>query len=420
MALEYTKVVEQVQRMGRAFSYRLQALSERANRAFDMFFVDLPDSQTMQERIQLARERDAGYRGAAPVTFTNEPINARYILPPPPPRATIIAVDGSQIYPDQHSAVYYFLTNIGLFVYYHGDDLLPEQFSEPRLFYADSAIRDKNGQLITNATVNARRTIEEMQMLADQVRQHESRNRPILALSDGPLLFWLGRDVPEAEKLESDYKSALVQMHDTHATLSKQQELTASLAGYIDRPTSRFVIALLQLLMLDPQEVRRTVLDRPGEFEGLDDVWLFSRFLEPGERSALMIQQSPQNKSYKNLGDSYEIVFFYINIGTAGHPHIGRVEVPMWVARSREAVNQVHALVDSQCRLMGRYPYALTRADEIAVVRSSEKHALDEMIRVELLKYEHLSEDSAKYLSKLAARGQRRGFGETKRILGRK
>lgn len=412
MALEYNKVVEQVQRMARALTYRMQELSERANLVYEQF-QQMPDNDVIRDRIRLARSRDAGYRGAAPLDTNLERINAVYECPTPPPKATIIAADGSQIYPNPHGGVFYYLTNVGVFSYFHGEDRLADQYSEPRLFYADSDIRDDAEQLVKNAAVNARRDVFEMKLLARQVWEYHHEGRPILALSDGSLFFWLDKDVPNARQLESDYHGAFVRIHDTDAEMRQAYNSGAYLAGYIDRPTSRFVISLLHLLSIPEEDVRKAVLEKPGDYEGLEDKWLFQHLLQPGQRSALMVQQSPRNKEYQELGKSYEIVFFYVNIGSAGHPHLARVEIPMWVARLPQAVNEVHALIIEQCRLQGRYPYALTRADEVAVVRGAEKTALDELIRTELLRNQQFVEDTPKALSKQQTRASRRSFGQT-------
>jgi hypothetical protein len=56
------------------------------------------------------------------------------------------------------------------------------------------------------------------------------------------------------------------------------------------------------------------------------------------------------------------------------------------VARDKRAVDELHALLVSQCALQGRnpYPYALTRADELAVVTARDKQKLEEMIGIML------------------------------------
>lgn len=390
--------------MGRALAARNMTLSERLDAAWERLLAQ-GDLGAIHDRIQLARERDVGFRGAAPL---GEPINAPYPLPPLPSRATIIAADGSQVYPSIHAAALYYLTNIGVFVYHHGTDDLPEQITEPALFYSESDVRDENGQAIANAAVNARRSVAELQMLARETWNRRSADSPLLAISDGPLLFWVGKDVPDGKRLEQDYLGALVHLHDTHASAASTYGQSASLIGYVDRPTSAFVISLLHLLGLEDDNVREAALKNNGELEGLIDQRLMFRLLQPGERSAVMVQQSPQNKRYHDKGESYEIAFFYLNVGQEEGYHLARVEMPMWVARSQPLLDCVHALTFDQCQLMWRYPYALTRADELAVIRAAERAQLDDMIEIELRRNEQAVERSEKLESKTVRHGRTR------------
>jgi hypothetical protein len=390
--------------MGRALAMRNMDLSERALVAWE-FFQQLNDLGEITERILLARERDAGFRGAAPL---HEPINRAYTLPALPERATIIAADGSQIYPNIHTAAVYYLTNVGVFVYHHGLDALPEQITEPRLHYSEDDVRDDKGQVVTNNAVNARRSVVELQVLAREAWHRREINAPIVAISDGPLLFWVGKDVPDGHELEADYMGALVHLHDTHAALKRDYRQSASLIGYVDRPTSAFIVALLLLMSLPDEDVRRSVLDAASELEGLTDRQLLFNLLRdhPGARSALLVQQSPQNKRYHDKGENLEIAFFYLNIGALHDYQLARVEMPMWVARDADAVNRVHALMVDQCRMMWRYPYALTRADELAVIRAHERSQLEELIEVELRKHEQTVEHSEKLESKIVRHGR--------------
>jgi hypothetical protein len=118
-----------------------------------------------------------------------------------------------------------------------------------------------------------------------------------------------------------------------------------------------------------------------------------------------MIQQSPQNKNYKERSVDQEVVFFYVNVSAPyQEAYLARVEIPMWVATSKAMVDSVHALVYAQCQITDRYPYSLTRADEVAVVPGFEKRALDEMIAVELLRNQQPVEMSQKLSIKGMAR----------------
>ncbi|GAB4549324.1 MAG: DNA double-strand break repair nuclease NurA [Anaerolineae bacterium] len=396
MTLYFEKLQGQINSLGITLADRSQTAARELEQA-ERLLRQLADVDDIWEQIKLARQNDAGFRGAAPM---NEPINVPYLLPPCPDRATIFAADGSQVFPDPHGPAAYYLTNIGVFIYHHGTDALPEFVVEPQLYFRDEDVLNFDGQMIPNSAVNARRTVFEMQTLARTLTERADAAPPLLALYDGPLLGTpIGKDVPDAATLQADYHEGMDFIWDADGLL----------AGYVDRPTSRFVLYTLFLMTLAPDEITAGNLGTL-RLDGMSDVDVFKSLLPPGGRSALMVQQSPLNKDYADRwSPMHEIVFFYLNTASAGQsPYLARVEIPMWVARNAEAVNAIHALLYSQCQITDRYPYALTRADEIAVVSASEKRALDEMIAVALLKNQQPVESSQKLSSKWMARHGRR------------
>ncbi len=402
MALEFNKVIDQVQRMGRFLSKRSLSHSERIEIALERFFK-ATDIEFAHQRIELVRNSSvSGYRGAAPLPRPySEYICGVGQQPALPAAATLLAVDGSQIYPDQHSAALYYLINIGAYIYHHGEPRLPDQLTSPELAYADSKLKDEDGRLISNQTVNMRRSVEEMRWLARMAWELRDAPRPLIALHDGSLLkFFGGTEIAYVRQIETDYMDALRQLYDSQAVLS----------GYLDAPRSTYVISLLHLLYLDEAAINEVNLKTNGDLEGLTDEQLFARVLPPGARSALMTQNSPQNAEYIRRGGEYEIAFCYINVSMMDRPVIARLDVPMWVAREPAAVDALHALIVHQCSIQGRkhYPYALTRADELAVVSSIEREQLDQLISIEMLKHGMLPEQSNKLQTKHLARGERR------------
>lgn len=411
MTLEFNKVMNQIETMGRFVAHRTESMSERSLRAQSMLML-ATDLEEIWRKIELARTNDAGYRGAAPF---QEPIHQAYSLTAPAPADfTVIAVDGSQVYPDQYGPALYYLTNIGAFVYQQTGQSLPECHSFPELVYNESRLRDRQNNLIKNTVVNARRSVLELETLASMCEGYLEQELPLLALMDGPLLWWTSSDIPDWQNLSQAYRGALKHLRELDADLWVHSEQRVHLAGYVDHHDSRFVVRLLYLLSLEDEDVRRTVLDTLGDLEGLNDKFLFATLLQPGERSALMIQQSPQNKEYRQqVGADYEITFFYLNVGSAAQPHIVRVEVPMWVAASPEAINEVQGILLEQCKITGSYPYSLTRADEIAVVTNQEKKHLNELITMELLRNQQEIERSPKLIGKEQSRGyHRRSYQE--------
>jgi hypothetical protein len=96
-----------------------------------------------------------------------------------------------------------------------------------------------------------------------------------------------------------------------------------------------------------------------------------------------------QSQSVKDYKDELALHFFYLNVGTVGHPWLARVEIPAWVADSDKKLGLLHALLLKQCRTLGNdpYPYLLHRAHEAAVVTFTEKDQLTQMIVSELMKH---------------------------------
>jgi hypothetical protein len=407
MSLEFEKVVPQVQRMGRTLADHSVSTTQQTQLAGEVL-MGMDDLEAIWARIMLARQRDAGFRGAAPLysdseTEDAEPFNRAFPLPECPDLATLLAADGSQVYPDPHGAALYWLINTGVFVYYHGIDHLPEIVTEPQLFFERNEVRESDGRPVSNAAINARRSVFEMKTLARETLHRAESSRPLVSLYDGPLLGMpLGKDITNANDLNFDY----------HEAMNVLQDVGAVLCGYVDRPSSRFVVYTIHLMTLEDDEIRRNVLQDPFAIGNLTDADLFKVMLGPGDRSAIMVQQSPLNKEYKErYSADHEIAFFYVNVASNyQESYLARVEIPMWVAKNRQMVDMAHALLYAQCQITDRYPYVLTRADEIAVVHAHEKRALDEMIAVELLKNHQSVETSQKLSSKALARFGRQHY----------
>lgn len=411
MPLEFSRLINQVETMGSYLSHRSRSTAEQVLLA-ERWLSEACDLEPIYARIDRVRQSNiSGYRGAAPLAAPNgEIICGVGAAQPEPAPLILIAADGSQVYPDTHGAAFYYLTNIGLFRYEVGTNAAPQQATLPDLVYAESLLEDKDGRSITNQTVNARRTLLEVQSLAregwdlSQQAFAASSWTPAVLLHDGNLLKVFGaNEVADAARIERDYLHALTQLRDSNALL----------AGYVARPRGSSLISLLHLLHLPDDGINEATLKTNGELEGVTDEQLFRRWLRPGERSALLTLNSPQNREYKvQGGDDLEIAFFYVNVAMETDPHaeIARVDVPLWVARRPEWVDMLHGALLAQCAIQGRkrYPYALTRADELAYVNGQDRTQLDTLIRTAMFRHQLEPEQSSKLQTKGLARGQRR------------
>jgi hypothetical protein len=404
MTLEFHRLTDQVEQMGRALAAQKDDIDGKTALALQIMeaYSDPAQLPYILQRVQDAVDRDAGYRGARPI---DEPIMAAHAPAPLPVSATIIAADGSQILPTTHGTALFYLINIGTIIVSHGSGQPPQVISQPYLYFetADLFPADRGGP-VGYATVGARRTVAEMQALAEQGWLQRGEARPLLLLFDGPLLLPpMSVEVPDRDQLQAIYFSAMTRL----------LEVSAGLCGYVDRPHSKLVVHMLHLLDTHEDAISRDSLSNDGRIEGLEDLQIFERLLRPGERTSLFIQMSPTNKEFRRKGgDPLEIVFFYLNAAGPGQPpRLSRVEIPMWVAQNRPLVAELHALIYHQCQqLMSRYPYALTRADELAVVKSEESRQLNMMIQVSMTRHGLETLESQKQTGKNIARSGKTRF----------
>jgi hypothetical protein len=383
MSLEFNQIIEQVYKMGAMLEQLDFDLTESVDLARERFNT-ASDLEAVRERIEWVRSSDiSGYRGAAPIDTPNaEPINALIDEPDLPEQAMILAADGSQVYPDELAPVHYYLINIGLFVYHHGQDITPEQYTFPDLKFHKDHVHDKYRHIIRNSVVDDRRTIAEMQTLAKESWERRKTSVPMIALYDNRLMAVFNKDSTTISGNDpmTEYIGNMVHLHDSGATL----------AGYIDNPfRSKRFIQLLYLMTFENHEelrLKQKLLSQAGDMEGLRDVQFFARMLKKGQRSALMVQSSPQNKDFRDRGENYEIAFFYLKVYNEYTEKIVRVDIPMWVARDTQRVAALHALLINQCKLQGRnpYPYVITRADELAWVGGKDRRKLEELVNVQV------------------------------------
>ena len=360
MTLELNKVTQQIEDMG-------QVLAERAGRQRRA----LPAARELlhlfahqQSALYEVAESEAGqrWRCASP---GDEPLDETFPMPVLPQRFTLVAADGSQIYPDRHGMAFYYVINVGSVVFRHGSGQAPDVATDPRFFYTEDQVYP-DGRPVSSDLVSAERDLAEMRALVDLSLAEPTKGPPRLSLADGSLLIWLQR----AAISEGQQARILL---DYLAGLDRLRAADIAVAGFVSRPQSAEVVALLYLAHLEPEQ--RLALGGLADtaYRGLTDRALFGN-LQPGERSALFVRGTAANRDFRGRG--HGIHFFYLNTGN----EVARVEVPEWIARRTERLDLVHAAVYDQCRFNNGYPYVLTRADEQAVIQGEEREILQGMI----------------------------------------
>ncbi|MDX1520166.1 MAG: DNA double-strand break repair nuclease NurA, partial [Anaerolineae bacterium] len=357
MTLELHKVASQVRVMGQSLAdqtaFRETALTtaQRLLEQVSSEFTALNERIAQAEKVQQKQRFD--WVGAAPTT---EALAEAYPLPDCPDRLTVMASDGSQILPDQHAITLYYLINVGSIIYRHGSDQKPEVYQpQPVLRYSPEDILDEQGRLIASSEVTVRRDLAELEVLAE-LAARPSDDEPLIALMDGQITLRV-IDLPfhQQEIYQNDYIDRL----------NALREAGVLVGGYIDRPRSTFVLALIHLAALEVAQITEESL-RHNQFRTLTDLDLFT-FLGPGERSAIFATKAKGLDKYTYFEQNPH--FFYLNVSNnAFSPQLARIEIPAWLASNPDAVDLLHAAIVRQARLTGGYPYVLARADELAII----------------------------------------------------
>jgi hypothetical protein len=397
MTLEFEKLTNDLRQMAQQAAQRQQ---QRAEQVVDMLQA-LHNYATGWEAIDhaLAQGREKGdekhYRSARPLT-QDTPLDAQIDPPAPPAQATIIASDGSQIVPDRHAAFLYYLINVGVFVYNHGAADTPQPFTVPDIQYLEEGQFEEDF-ILSSGQVSIKRDLAEIGTLARMTwAEKETAVFPLLSILDQRLLYW---------PIGSTGAAAQATVEKWCQAMSDVRRCGALLAGYIDRPGKSSVVTLLQALTADP-DFNWKALGKAGFNQGVTDTYLFSQLLQPGQRSCVFLDVSPANERFAEIDSHNQVCFFYLNPGQTGKA-IARIDIPLWVAEQPDAVAQVHALVYDQCQILGDYPYALARADEMAVVGKRDQADLEAMIELHMGREGIEGDITAKAGSKNLARGGR-------------
>lgn len=326
-------------------------------------------------RTQLAQQVNP--EGQAAIPPLDLPLTTRIQSQGPPPRGAVaIGVDGSQITPDRHAVALYYLLQIGGLIFrYNGQ--APTPYQEAELHFAEHELYDDQGLLIAGQ-LGMRRTIAEMTHAAALVEAARAETggaetasaEPILALTDGPLLWPYGRS-----------KEGEIALPAYFAAFDRLRGAGGMPVGFVERPGGRALLELLWQSRLDAAGHPRRQGEHP--LKVMDDELLMQHVLAPGERSIWLTRPSPMNERHAYAG--HPIWFCYLNLGEPGAPIIARVEAPRWAAEREAWAATLHAVLLHQAHILHGNPYVLARAHELALVTHQDKAALESLLHRRLL-----------------------------------
>lgn len=369
MPVNFQQVYTRIKEIAQGAHESKKILEERRITARELLALYASDLDFLRHKVELAKEVDINIRCATP--FQDALVSC---FPPPGTisDATIIAADGSQVNPDRHAAIQFCVINVGVIAMKLKSGQAPAVTVETEILYGDELT--PNGSMLSEGMVAMRRDISERIRLDEISKEIEG---PIVNLTDGTLELWGAKgDDPQAyANFVEQYLGVLSRLHSRGVVT----------AGYVEKPTADLVVRLLEIAMADQEQLRRLREFHP--LRGVSDRWLYGEpqnpMLPPGYRSAVFGLQSGSEKKYKG---ALSLHFFYLNVGTQGHPWPVRVEIPKWVAEDSKKLDLLHGIIIEQCNMMGSrpYPYLLHRAHETAVVRYEEKDQVEQLLALEL------------------------------------
>ncbi|HEU0295119.1 MAG TPA: DNA double-strand break repair nuclease NurA [Anaerolineales bacterium] len=369
MPINFQEIYQQIQTIGKSASERRKTLQERRELARNLLATYSSELDYLRRRVDIVREIDSNVRCAYPL---DEALASSY----PPPAAvmdgTLIAADGSQINPDRHAAVQFCLINVGTITMRLNSGTTTDIGTRSELLYGDDLF--PNGNPMSEGMVAMRRDISERTAFDELSKEIPGQ---VVTFTDGPVELWGAKsDDPQSYSLFVDRYLGV---------LSRLQSRGVITAGYVDKPSADLVIRLLELAIATDEQ--RQKLREYHPLRGVSDRWLYGEsanpLLPPGHRSAVFHMQSSSEKNYTGV---LSLHFFYLNVGTEGHPWPVRVEIPKWVADDKARLDLLHCVFIEQCKMMGSkpYPYLLHRAHEVAVVKHEEKLQVEQMLIQEL------------------------------------
>lgn len=187
MALELSKIVDQVDGMARELAVR----AERQRKALPAARALLHQFAVRRDELRRVAESEAGrrWRCASP---GDERLDEGFAAPEMPEHVTLVAADGSQIYPDRHGLAFYYVINVGSIVFRHGSGQAPTVGTSPRLCYLEDQLYP-GGNPATGDLVSAERDLAEIRILAELALAEAAAGVPCFGLADGSLLIWLQR-----------------------------------------------------------------------------------------------------------------------------------------------------------------------------------------------------------------------------------
>lgn len=364
MPINFQQTYTQIKTIGAKSEERRKKKEDARKQARELFLTYSDKLDALRTKVDSAKQADSNIRCAVPL---DENLASSYGTTDSVIQATLIAADGSQIIPNRHEALQYYVINVGAIAMQVGSGNTPEIFADTEIHMLD----EFDDTYFSEGQIALLRDVAERKKLLEIADKYSGIK---ITLTEGQLELWGSIDNENSK----DFGKKLQDYLDVLKASEKKQVITA---GYIDKPSANWVIKLLEIASTPQEELKNVRKNRP--LAGATDLWLFEQFLGKHERSAVF---SLQSKSAEKYMGSISIHFFYLNVGNEKKPKVARIDIPAWVANNKTILDNLHILLIEQVKIMGNepFPYLLQRAHEVALITHKEKEEIDRMLTIQI------------------------------------
>jgi hypothetical protein len=375
--LDLSKLARQMQ----GISDHLSQEADAARRRIELATVLMGQAQQRQAdlvaSLNAQRNGSSGNRLIFAAAEPIEPLDTRIPLELAPAAHSVLSSDGSQISPSHHEIAYCYLLNISRIVLHYGQSRYPLLDSLPEVIYRpEDLYASRKWGIRTEEWMGYRRTAAEAVMLGElgeAAGREQDSDVPLLAMTDGSLIYWFLEQIPTAAGEE-----ILLPILEAWERL---RLASIPVMGYISASRSSEALNFLRLQAC-PYEApdclshchnndstnggatERTQLPCQ-RFLPLRDVTLAATHLSPGDRGPLWKSSADILSRY----GGHRVYFCYVHVGA----EVARVEFPEWVVNDSSLLNSALSLMLAQVQKGGGYPVALAEAHNQAVVRGGDR-----------------------------------------------
>lgn len=269
---------------------------------------------------------------------------------------TVIASDGSQIYPDRHMGSNHYLINIGISVLHYGHNSWARFSNEPFFF---ASLEDFEGSVVDYID-SKRHELETQIGLISAINnlngdvESSLQIQPLIYLADGSLIAW--HLFGKGESLQNKFFPTYLQQ------LKDFKKYNIPSIGYISLPNSTDIINILRIKLNNFNTIKN-VTEELSEINDADLMW---HILRPLQVTTWFKSNVAAAKIYPVDLQPY---FAYFNTGN----EIARIEAPSWIVKNNNLLKQcMQIIVDQVCKGYG-YPVVLAEAHQQAVIKADDR-----------------------------------------------